>query len=571
MTTVNVVPSMRGIDGFERSTLVSGLVAGFATGLFSIPEGMAYAKLAGVNPLYGLYSGLVATLFAALSTGSVLMISTLTSAIALSTGSVMVAAGIGDEDLPNALFTITLLTGVVMLVLGLLRLGSMVNFVSNSVMTGFVAGASLLILIGELGDFSGYDPEGGNKLTQVVDWFAHVGDWDGATTAVAVATIVLVVIGKRIRVTEKLAPVIVLIVMTVVVGLGGWASVATVADIATIPSGLPGPVAPDFSVIPLVALGSISVAVVALVQGAGISTAYPNPSGSTASASRDFVGQGIGNIAGSFFQSMSTGGSLSRTGISVSGGARSRWGGVFAALWLGVLMLLLGSQAEKVPLAVIAGLLFVIAAELVLGRLPSARLVYSTSATSTVAMLLTFVSALFIPLQWTIFLGMGLCLVVYLADSTRSGRVDELVRGPDGYWQERPAPDVLPPGQVTVIGLRDWGFFAGVPRLAQRLPRPDGAEGAALVVRMRSVESIRSTGIRVLEAYHRRLQDAGVTLVLAGVAPAVAQSLEKAGTTSTLGADNVVVATASITQSLDRAVERAHTLTSAAPDEGAQH
>jgi SulP family sulfate permease len=127
-------------------TLRSDLVSGFATGLFSIPEGMAYAKLAGVNPVYGLYSGMIKTIVASLTTGSVLMISTLTSAIALSTASFIQVAGIQHSQMPQALFTITFLVGAVMFVMGLLRLGSVVNFVSNAVMTGFVAGASLLII-----------------------------------------------------------------------------------------------------------------------------------------------------------------------------------------------------------------------------------------------------------------------------------------------------------------------------------------------------------------------------------------------------------------------------------------
>jgi SulP family sulfate permease len=137
---------------------------------------------------------------------------------------------------------------------------------------------------------------------------------------------------------------------------------------------------PDFSLIPHLALGLVSVALVALAQGAGISTAVPNPDGSKASASRDFLGEGLGNLAGSLSQSMGTGGSLSRTGISVGAGATGRLGGVFAGLWLGLIVLLFGSQAEKVPLAVIGGMLTVIGVELIMARVPSARLVFCTRA-----------------------------------------------------------------------------------------------------------------------------------------------------------------------------------------------
>lgn len=363
----------------SMKTLRSDLVSGFATGLFSIPEGMAYAKLAGVNPVYGLYSGMISTIVASLTTGSILMISTLTSAIALSTASVIQVAGIQHGQIPQALFTITFLVGAVMFVMGLLRLGSVVNFVSNAVMTGFVAGASLLIIIGELGDFSGYDPSGANKLMKVVDWIANIGQWEPVTTAVGLGTVFLMVILKRFGRTEKLAAIITLFVMTIVVKLLSLSSVALVGSIAKIPNSLPTPMLPSVEMIPKLALGSVSVALVALIQGAGISTAYANPDGSHPSASRDFTGQGLGNLIGSFFQSMGTGGSLSRTGISVGAGASSRLGGVFAGLWLGLIVLLFGSVAELVPLSVIAGMLFVIGAELIVGRLPDARLVLASS------------------------------------------------------------------------------------------------------------------------------------------------------------------------------------------------
>ena len=131
-----------------RQGLVPNIISGLATGLFSIPEGMAYAQLAGVNPVYGLYSGIVATIVASLSTGTILMMSTLTSAIALATGSVLQTADVQSSQMPAALFTITFLVGAIMFVLGLARLGSIVNFVSNAVMTGFVAAASWLIITG---------------------------------------------------------------------------------------------------------------------------------------------------------------------------------------------------------------------------------------------------------------------------------------------------------------------------------------------------------------------------------------------------------------------------------------
>jgi SulP family sulfate permease len=540
----------------DSKNLRSDLVSGFATGLFSIPEGMAYAQLAGVNPLYGMYSGIVPTILASLSTGTILMISTLTSAIALSTASVLQTANIQDSQMPAALFTITFLVGATMFLMGLLRLGSLVSFVSNAVMTGFVAGASLLIVIGEMSDFSGYDPSGSNKLAEMADWLLHIPQWDLTITAVSIITVILMLIFKRFPKTEKMAAIFTLFVMTIVAYVLQL-QVPLVSSIATIPRGLPAPALPAFSLIPKLALGSLSVALVALVQGAGISTAYPNPDGSRAGASHDFTGEGIGNLLGSFFQSMGTGGSLSRTGISVEAGSKSRWGGVFAGLWLGLILLLFGSLAELVPLSVIAGMLFVIGGELITARLPNARLVYTSSLGSAAAGLLTFVSALFIPLQYTIFLGAGLSLLLYIGTSASRTRLFQFVRGEDGRWQEQDLPEIFPSNQATVVAYEGAKFFAEVPAIMTRMPSLEGVTNAVIIWRLRGVEELHSTFLKQLSLFAQEVQEGGNRFMLEGVEPHVMATLEKTGILDQIGRDNVFAVQPGLGAALDAAWEEA--------------
>ena len=523
--------------------LAANVLSGLATGLFSIPEGMAYAQLAGVNPVYGLYSGIIAVIVSSLTTGTVLMMSTLTSAIALATGSVLSTAGIQDSQLPAALFTITFLTGAIMLVLGLLRLGSIVNFVSNAVMTGFVAGASLLIILGQEHHMTGYAPQGANQFQKTVNWLQNIGQWDTTTVAISVAVIILMVVMKKIRPIEKFAPIIVLILVTIIVNVFQLQT-ELVGDIATIPNSLPGFMLPNFSLIPQLALGSLSVALVALAQGAGISTAVPNPDGSKASQSRDFLGEGLGNLAGSFFQSMATGGSLSRTGISVGAGANGRLGGVFAGLWLGLILLLFGSAAEKVPLAVIGGMLTVIGIELIMARVPSAQLVLRTKAWGPVlAMALTFFSALFIPLQYTIFLGAALSLLLYVIASAHKLHLQEAIRLDDGGWEMREAPKELSPGRTTVFVVQGLDFFAEVPVLADQMPPAKDVSGAVAIIVVRDMRTLTSTGIRWLERYAKELRENGSVLMLADVNPPVLETLKKSGTLAIIGEENIFPAT----------------------------
>ncbi len=535
----------------QRSGLVPNIISGLATGLFSIPEGMAYAQLANVNPIYGLYSGIVAVIVSSLSTGTILMMSTLTSAIALATGSVLTKANIQSSQMPQALFTITFLVGAIMFVLGLARLGMIVNFVSNAVMTGFVAGASLLIILGQEHHLTGYKPVGANQFQETINWLQNINQWDKTTVAVSVVTIILMVLLKRVRPLEKFAAIIVLALVTVVVSVFQIPT-ALVSSIATIPNGLPSFMLPNFSLIPQLALGSVSVAIVALAQGAGISTAVPNPDGSKAGQSRDFIGEGLGNLAGSFFQSMGTGGSLSRTGISVGAGANSRLGGVFAGLWLGLIVLLFGSQAEKVPLAVIGGMLTVIGIELIMARVPSARLVLSTRAWASIAaMAITFFSALFIPLQDTIFLGAGLSLVLYVVASSKKFRLQQAVRLEDGGWEMREAPKSLSSGQATVLVVQGLDFFAEVPSVEDQMPASRGVANAAVILVVRDMRTISSTGIRWLERYAKDLKANGSALFLADVDAAVRESLMRSGAAAAIGEANIFLATPRVLEAED--------------------
>ena len=538
----------------QRKNFFSDLAAGFTTGLFSIPEGMAYAKLLGVNPVYGLYSSMAAPIVASLSTGTVLMISTLTSAIAICTGSVIQHAGIDVASHPQALFTITFLVGAIMFLMGLLRLGSIVNYVSNAVMTGFVSGASLLILLGELGDLTGYEPSGPNKLFKAVDHVLHIGQWDPATTAVGFGTIIAMIILKKIPATERAAAVITLVLATVVVNLLHMPSVELVRNIANIPNGLPAMMLPDPAMMPRLALGSLSVALVALTQGAGIGTAVPNPDGSRASQSRDFIGQGLGNLVGSCFQSLATGGSLSRTGISVGAGAKSRLAGVFSGLWLILIVVLMGSLAEAVPLSIIAGILAVVAVELIADRIPDALLVWKTSKGSALTGLLTFGSALFIPLQYTIFLGAGLSMILYIYASSRHVRLFQITPTGDGHWKETPPPEVFPSDQVTVLRFDNLSFFAEVPLLDGLLPRKEGTRRAVIVLTLRYIETVPSTTLKWLARYNHELKDSGNLLLLAGVGHHVFDLLEHTGVIDAIGRENIFPAQQVMTASMAAAM-----------------
>jgi SulP family sulfate permease len=348
---------------WSPKTFGPDLGSGLTVALVSIPEGMVYAMVAGVDPVYGLYTGVITTIVASLTGSTSLMVVTLTNALALVTGETLAGLG-GDVDI-RALFTLTLLVGVIMFVLGFLKLGSIIRFVSREVMSGFIFATALLIVLGQYGELVGYEShlEGANKLVKAIDITLHIGEWDLYTTMVGMGSILVLVLLKRIAAIEKYSDVLVILLSSIFVLIVGWSSVVLVGDIAEVPSGLeavPKPVLPDLSLIPALLAGAVAAAVVGLAEGSGVGSAYPNPDGTKSNMSRDFTAQGLGNMLGSFFQAMPAGASLSRSGLNVSGGAKTRWAGVYSGILLLVTVILFGSYTELIPMAGLAGLLIVI-------------------------------------------------------------------------------------------------------------------------------------------------------------------------------------------------------------------
>ena len=535
----------------------SDVSAGLVTGLFSIPEGMAYAAIGGFNPVTGIYAGVVPTILGSFFARTVLMVTTLTSAIALTSQSVLSGAHLDPKDAGNVA-TVAVLAGIIMVALGLLKLGAVMSFVSNAVMTGFSTGIALQIITGSLDDATGYKPEGHNRLTQLVDWLIHAGDWKLATTLTALVT---VAVWALVRLVRKLEPVSILIALVVVsLGVGVLAvDVELARDIAEIPAALPHFTAPDLSAVGTLLPGAFAIALVALAQAASIGPTVPNPDGTKSSVDGDFVAQGIGNIGGGLFGALPAGGSMSRTGVAVGAGASTRWTGIFAGVWLALLVLTLGSLAERIPMPVIGGLIIVIGCELIWGRRKDIRLVLRTSPLSAAAMVVTFVATTQLPLQQAIVVGALLSLLLYCVQVARQGGLRGLERGTGpGAWRFTEPPARVGPGEVVVLFYDGASLFAEAPRIDAQWPDVSQARGAAVVLSLRTAPDVPSSVVlKLLRRYARDLEQHGGRLYLAGVEPGLAQVLRRTGITAELGEDRVLPAREEIFWAQREAIARA--------------
>lgn len=529
------------------------VIAGLVTGLFSIPEGMAYASIGGFNPVAGLYSGIVPTVVGSLFSRTVLMVTTLTSAIALSSRSVLEQTGLDPAD-PANVAMLVILVGAVMVLFGVLRLGSIMGFVSNAVMTGFTTGIAVQIVAGVLGDATAYEPESSNTVGKIADWVAHVGSWDPASTVVAAATVAVWALARLVRPLRSLATLIALAVVSVMVVAFGI-EVRQVADIASIERSLPGLVMPNWSAAPGLIAGAVAVALVGLAQAAGIGAAVPNPDGSRTDLSADFTAQGLANVAGGVFQALPTGGSLSRTGVSTSAGGRTRWAGIFAGVWLALIVVTLGPYAELIPMPVIGGLMLVIGGELIAGRVPDIRLVLRTSALPAAAMIVTFLATTAIPLQDAIFLGAGVSLLLFCVASARHARLSCLVRRPGGGWAVAEPPAAVPSDAVTVLHYDGVSLFAEIPALRQVWPDTGAATNAVIILSVRTIPDVpSSTVLKFLAARHRELAARGLRFMLVGVPAGFLELLRRTGILDQLDETDIYPARAEVFGALDDAV-----------------
>ena len=341
----------------RRDSLREDTVAGVVLGVQSVPDGLAIGLLAGVNPIAGLNAYLVGTMVGALATSSVFMAIQGTGAMAMIVSDV--EAVHASADPARALFTLSVLTGVVMLGAGLLRLGSILRFVSHSVMVGFINAVGVNIVLGQLADFTGYAAEGANRITRAIDTLLHPGAYHLQTFAIGVATIALIVVLERTRL-KALGLIVAVVVTSAIPLVLGWVDVATLSDIGVIPSSLPRPELPDLALVPVLLVPALSLAFVGLVQGASISANYPNPDGSYPDASQDFVGQGVANVAAGVFQGMPVGGSISASALNKAAGARSRQALVIAGVVMAVVIVAFGGLIANIAMPALAGLLILI-------------------------------------------------------------------------------------------------------------------------------------------------------------------------------------------------------------------
>ncbi|MGW9632258.1 SulP family inorganic anion transporter [Agromyces sp. NPDC055520] len=522
---------------FSRKTLGKDVVAGVVLGVESVPDGLSAGLLAGVNPLAGLYAYLFGMVGAAAFTSSTFMAVQATGAMALIVGDANLNA---RPDPDRALFTLALLTGVVLVIAGLLKAGRLVRFVPTAVMTGFLTAVGVNIILGQLANFTGFDAEGSSRIARSLDTVLNIGQWSVPAVVTGVITILIIVVLASTRVGSLGLVVAVVVGSAVAVVLNLWVSapVLLLRDIVEVPNGLPAPVLPVIGDVPALIVPALSLALVCVIQGAGVSAGLPTRDGRTPDPSRDVVGQGIGNLLSGLFQGMPVGGSMSASALLVQAGARTRLSLFISGVVMALVIVFAAETVAFTAMPALAGLLMVIGyLSINPGRI---RSVLKTGPVQVTNMAVTFTLTLILPLQFAVLAGAGVGIILFVVQKSNRIRFRQVELQPDGHVRERDPITTIPPRSVVILQPYGSLFFATAPSFQEQLPDV-GAHSvhSVVIIRLRGTDEVGLAILEALTRYATQLHDVESTLKIVASEPRVITQIRASGLTAVIGERNL--------------------------------
>jgi SulP family sulfate permease len=447
-------------------------MAGLTGALIVLPQGVAFATIAGLPPEYGLYAAMMPAIVAALFGSSWHLVSGPTTAISIAVfASVSPFAHPGSPEFISMVLTMTFMTGVFQLILGLARMGVLVNFISHTVVIGFTAGAAMLIAGSQIKNFFGLAIPRGTPFFEILSMFAHrIHEIDPYVTSVAAITLVSGILVKRFIPKFPYMIAAMLVGSFVALGLNAkyGVDVTHIKTVGALPAGLPPLSTPDFSFEALdqMLFPALIITMLALTEAVSISRAVATKSGQHIDGNQEFVGQGLSNVIGSFFSSYAASGSFNRSGVNYAAGARTPLAAVFASLFLVVILLLVAPLAAYLPNAAMAGILFLVAWGLI--DFHHISLLPKISRQETVVLWVTLIGTL-VDLEKGIFFGIALSLVFYLYRTSRPA-LEPVLPDPDPNNYHYVPLDGRPEcPQLKMLRLNGSIFFGAVANLQQQL------------------------------------------------------------------------------------------------------
>ena len=509
----------------ERAHLRADLVAGLPGAISRVPDGMAAAVLAGVNPVQGLYASFAGPIVGGLSSNTRMMVISTTSAAALAAGSAL--ESVPADRRPAAIPLLVILVGIALVAAGIARLGRYTRFVSYSVMIGFLTGISVNIVCSQIADLTGAQAHGDFPLAKAIDVLIHPSAIDLASLLAGLSALAILVLLARTRLSV-ISSLIALVIPTLVVIFAGATQVARVGDQGDIPRGVPLPQVPDVRLLSFsMVTGALAIAAIIIVQGAGVAEAAPNPGNARPNPNQDIIAQGAGNLASGFLRGIAVGGSVGQTALNVTVGGRSRWASIWSGVWMLIILAAFSGLVAKLAVPPLGAILIFAA----IGSLRPGEVttILRTGRVSQVVVITTFAATLFLPVAAAVGIGVALSLLLQLNQEAMDLAVVELIPRDDGRFEERKPPAVLTSFHVTVLDVYGSLLYAGARTLQARLPAPGDARSPVVVLRLRRRTSLGSTFVKVVADYADQLVDSGGRLYLSGLDSSLTEQLRRTG------------------------------------------
>ncbi|QDL93731.1 SulP family inorganic anion transporter [Paroceanicella profunda] len=453
--------------GMTRTTLRADAIAGFTGAAVVLPQGVAFATIAGLPPEFGIYTAIVAGLVAALFGSSMVMVSGPTTALSVIIYTTLSPlAEPGSPSYIELMLQLTVMVGVIQLAAGFARMGSVVSFVSHSVMTGFTAAAAILIVVSQLPTALGVQIPGGGTVFERLERVAFALP-ETNLTALLLSGVTLAAVVLLQRFSRVLPGFLLALVLGSLLGWVLQADLLGVRMVGALPGALPDLRVPDFNTsdTPDLAKGAFAIALIGLLEAVSIGRAMAIRRRERFNATQEIFGQAASNIVGGFFQNYASSGSFTRTGVNVEMGARTPLATVFASLFLALMMLLVLPLIAHIPRPAMAGLILYVAYRLIDQR--EIRHVIRSSRGESAVLGVTFLSGLLIELDFAIYVGVIASLLLFLHKSSQPAVMvgaPKLVNGARKFVGAKDA-NLSECPQITIIRIDGLIYFGSVEHI----------------------------------------------------------------------------------------------------------
>ena len=524
-------------------TIKADFFAGLTGAIIVLPQSVAFATIAGMPPEYGLYTAMVIPIVAALFGSSFHLVSGPTTAISIVVfAAVSKYAEPGSAEFVSLALTLTFLAGVYQLVFGLAKFGMLVNFVSHNVVIGFTAGAALLIASSQIPYIVGIDiPRGGDFLNTWFDIYTGVGEFNIYLLIVGLGTLVTAIVVKILKPKFPNLLIGMLVGGLLAFYLGGFTD--SIKTVGAMPAYFPPLSTPDFSLNSLKALApeAFAIALLGLIEASSIGRSIATKSNQRINANQEFIGQGTSNIVGSFFSSYASSGSFTRSGVNFESGARTPLSAILAALFLMVIVLLVAPLISYLPLAAMAGVILLVAYNLI--DFKNIKKTFTYSKSESVIFTATFLATLLFELEFAIYLGVLLSLMLFIA-KTSTPDVHTLAFGtPPGEGDRRlqsirKAPLVQCP-QLKIIRIDMSIYFGSINHIQKQISQiVDNQRIYHILIVASGVNFIDLAGIEALLIENKRLKAQNGSLYFVAVKSTAYEFMEKVNFVNEIGRDN---------------------------------